>query len=81
MLNLVTEKGWYVEWVSAVLTAQTPRLAPWKDRIAASMEKILGAGKFSVTFKSGEGVGPAGNSEAVFVWASATLCRAAAAEP
>lgn len=81
VLNLVTEKGWYVEWVSAVLTAQTPRLAPWKDRIAASMEKILGAGKFSVTFKSGEGVGPAGNSEAVFVWASATLCRAAAAEP
>ncbi|MBP5211596.1 MAG: 2-C-methyl-D-erythritol 2,4-cyclodiphosphate synthase, partial [Pyramidobacter sp.] len=67
------ERGWRVEWISAVLTAQTPRLAPWKEAIVRSLESVLGEGRVSVTFKSGEGVGPAGTARAVFVWASATM--------
>ena len=67
------EQGWGVEWISAVLTAQTPRLAPWKESIVRSLESVLGEGRVCVTFKSGEGVEPAGTSRAVFVWASATL--------
>ena len=69
------ECGWFVEWVSVVLTAQTPRLNPWKEEIVRSLESVLGEGRISVTFKSGEGVEPAGTSRAIFVWASATLCR------
>ena len=67
------ECGWNIEWISAVLTAQTPRLSPWKDAIIRSLESVLGEGRVSVTFKSGEGVEPAGTSRAIFVWASATM--------
>jgi 2-C-methyl-D-erythritol 4-phosphate cytidylyltransferase/2-C-methyl-D-erythritol 2,4-cyclodiphosphate synthase len=75
ILSLVMAEGWHVDWISAVLTVQTPRLAPWKDKIIDSMNKLLDGKKFSVTFKSGERIGPAGDSEAVFVWASATISR------
>lgn len=71
----VRGEGWRLEWLSAVLTLQTPRLAPWKDAIVRSLETVLGDGRLSVTFKSGERVGPAGDAQAVFVWASATLRR------
>ncbi|MCI7403782.1 2-C-methyl-D-erythritol 2,4-cyclodiphosphate synthase [Pyramidobacter sp.] len=74
-LAKVNAEGWRLEWLSAVLTVQTPRLAPWKDAIVRSLETVLGSGRLSVTFKSGERVGPAGEAQAVFVWASATLRR------
>ena len=68
-------EGWNVDWISAVLTAQTPRLAPWKDQIVRSLEGVLGEGRVSVTFKSGEGIAPVGTAQAVCVWATATLKR------
>lgn len=71
----VNAEGWRLEWLSAVLTVQTPRLAPWKEAIVRSLETVLGDGRLSLTFKSGERVGPAGDAQAVFVWASATLRR------
>ncbi len=74
----VRNSGWEIEWISAALTAQRPILAPWHDKIVASLEKILGKKCVSVTFKSGEHVGPTGNCEAVYVWASATLRKSAA---
>ncbi|MCI6261487.1 2-C-methyl-D-erythritol 2,4-cyclodiphosphate synthase [Pyramidobacter sp. SM-530-WT-4B] len=74
-LAKVNAEGWRLEWLSAVLTLQTPRLASWKEAIVRSLETVLGGGRLSVTFKSGERVGPAGDAQAVFVWASATLRR------
>ncbi|MGI6075145.1 MAG: 2-C-methyl-D-erythritol 2,4-cyclodiphosphate synthase [Pyramidobacter sp.] len=74
-LRRVKAQGWRVDWLSAVVTAQTPRLAPWKAQIVASMENLLGAKTFSVTFKSGEAVGSTGRGEAFYVWAAATLRR------
>ncbi len=74
----VKNLGWEIEWVSAVLTAQRPILAPWHDKIVASLEKILGGKCVVVTFKSGEHIGPTGNCEAIFVWASATLRQTSA---
>ncbi len=76
-LSRVKKLGWKIEWVSVVLTAQKPILAPWHDKIVASLEKIFGKKCVSVTFKSGEHVGPTGNCEAFYVWASATLRRTA----
>lgn len=70
--------GWQVSWISAIVTAQVPRLAPWKEQILRSLESVLGAGRVSITFKSGEGVAPVGTAQAVFVWASADLRRAGA---
>lgn len=67
--------GWFPEWISAVVTCQVPRLAPWKDAVVASLEEILGAGRVSVAFKSGEKIPPVGTAEAVAVWASATMRR------
>ncbi len=75
VLGRAEKLGWTVEWISSVVTAQTPKLAPWHEKIVASLEKIFGENRVAVTFKSGEHVGPAGNAEAVFVWASATLRR------
>ena len=74
-LDRVTAQNWSVQWVSAVVTAQTPKLAPWKEPMVERLERILGKDRVSVTFKSGEGVEPAGHSEALFVWASSTLKR------
>ena len=74
-VNRAESEGWDVDWISAVLTAQTPRLAPWKDQIVRSLEGVLGEGRVSVTFKSGEGIAPVGTAQAVCVWATATLKR------
>lgn len=71
----VSDAGWSIEWVSAVVTAQTPKLAPWKDQMISVLESILGKDRVGITFKSGEGVPPAGSSEALFVWTSSTLKR------
>ena len=75
VLGRIKAQGWRVHWLSAVVSAQTPRLAPWKEQIVASMEKLLEGKTFSVTFKSGEAVGSAGRGEAFYVWAAATLRR------
>jgi len=74
-LNKASISGWSVDFVSAVLTLQTPRLASWKEDIVRSMEKILGPGRFNVTFKSGEYIPPVGSGQAVVVWATAELRR------
>ena len=74
-LERVASKGWRVEWVSAVVTAQVPKLSPWKEAILRSLSCILGGDLVNVTFKSGEKIPPTGHSEALFVWASATLKR------
>lgn len=77
VLERVRKEGWHVSWISAVVSAQTPRLAPYHKRILDSLSEVFGSYITSVTFKSGERVQPAGYSEAVFVWANATLQRKA----
>lgn len=72
-LERVRTAGWNPDWISIVVTAQTPKLAPWKDAMIASLERVLGNNTVGITFKSGEGVSPAGSSEALFVWAVSTL--------
>lgn len=70
------DAGWQIGYVSAVAAVQVPRMAPWKDLIVRSLESVLGTGRVSLTFKSGEGVAPVGTAQAIFVWASADLRRA-----
>lgn len=69
----IASRGVSPEWISAVVTAQVPRLAPWKEKMISTIEKITGPDTFSVTFKSGEHAAPAGDAGAVYVWVSATV--------
>ena len=76
-LDKVGREGWTVEWISAVLTAQVPRLASWKEKILASLASVIGSPCCSVTFKSGEHVGAVGDARSICVWVSATIARGA----
>ncbi|EEX48768.1 MULTISPECIES: 2-C-methyl-D-erythritol 2,4-cyclodiphosphate synthase [Jonquetella] len=69
------QAGWSVQFVSLVVTAQVPKLAPYGPAIRQALEKVLGDGKISVTFKSGESVGPVGEAQAMAAWAAATVAR------
>lgn len=67
--------GWTLHWLDMVVTAQIPRLAPWKDAIQQSLESVLGQGRLNLKFKSGEAVAPIGTAEAIQVWCTATLAE------
>ncbi len=66
-LRVVTEKGWSVVNVDAIIHAERPKLGPHKREIASRMADILGLPpeRVSVKAKSGEGVGPVGRGEAL----------------
>jgi 2-C-methyl-D-erythritol 2,4-cyclodiphosphate synthase len=66
-LRVVTEKGWSVVNVDAIIHAERPKLGPHKREIASRVAEILGipADRVSVKAKSGEGVGPVGLGEAL----------------
>ncbi|MDQ1476420.1 MAG: 2-C-methyl-D-erythritol 2,4-cyclodiphosphate synthase [Actinomycetota bacterium] len=75
--------GWWIENVDVTIAAETPRLAPHVDAMAANLVEALarlrepmGQGiAVSVRPKRGEGLGAIGRSEGVAVWAVALLSR------
>lgn len=46
--------------VAAVVTLDAPKLAPYRERVTASLAKVLGlpVGQVGVTFKTSEGLAP-----------------------
>jgi 2-C-methyl-D-erythritol 2,4-cyclodiphosphate synthase len=75
--------GWWMENVDVTIAAETPRLAPHVEAMAANLLETLarlrepmGQGiAVSVRPKRGEGLGAIGRSEGVAVWAVALLSR------
>jgi 2-C-methyl-D-erythritol 4-phosphate cytidylyltransferase/2-C-methyl-D-erythritol 2,4-cyclodiphosphate synthase len=74
---LVGARGYRVANVDVVVIAERPRLAPFIDRIAASVAAALGidASAVSVKGKTNEGVGEIGRGEAIAAHAVALLTR------
>lgn len=76
---MVSNKGWSVEWVDAVIHIQAPKLAEFTDQIAQNLNWVLaGSGpgsrpRVNVKVKSGELTGIVGNSEAFQCFATVTL--------
>lgn len=77
----VGRDGWYLENVDVTIAAETPRLAPHMEAMAANIVAVLkplrepmGRGiAVSVRPKRGEGLGAIGRSEGIAVWAVAML--------
>jgi 2-C-methyl-D-erythritol 2,4-cyclodiphosphate synthase len=77
----VARDGWYLENVDVTIAAETPRLAPHMEAMAAKLVDVLkplrepmGRGiAVSVRPKRGEGLGAIGRSEGIAVWAVALL--------
>jgi 2-C-methyl-D-erythritol 2,4-cyclodiphosphate synthase len=77
----VARDGWYLENVDVTIAAETPRLAPHMEAMAAKLVEVLkplrepmGRGiAVSVRPKRGEGLGAIGRSEGIAVWAVALL--------
>jgi 2-C-methyl-D-erythritol 2,4-cyclodiphosphate synthase len=77
------QHGWWIENVDVTIAAETPRLAPHVEAMAANLVEALarlrepmGQGiAVSVRPKRGEGLGAIGRSEGVAVWAVALLSR------
>ncbi len=65
--NLAGARGFGVGIVGASVTAEKPRLAPFRDAMRTRLAQALGvpAGDVSVKATSGDGVGPEGRGEAI----------------
>jgi 2-C-methyl-D-erythritol 2,4-cyclodiphosphate synthase len=74
VMALVAEQGWTVAHVDATVMLERPKLAPFRDRIAASLAAATG-GTVSVKATTGEGMGFVGREEGVAALAVATLER------
>jgi 2-C-methyl-D-erythritol 2,4-cyclodiphosphate synthase len=77
----VARNGWWVENVDVTIAAETPRLAPYVEEMAANIVAMLAALRepmghgiaASVRPKRGEGLGAIGRAEGIAVWAVALL--------
>lgn len=77
----VAHGGWWIENVDVTVAAETPRLAPHVEAMAANvvaalkpLREPMGRGiAVSVRPKRGEGLGAIGRAEGIAVWAVALL--------
>jgi 2-C-methyl-D-erythritol 2,4-cyclodiphosphate synthase len=74
VVGLVAAQGWTVAHVDATVMLERPKLAPFRDRIAASLAAATG-GTVSVKATTGEGMGFVGREEGAAALAVATLER------
>lgn len=73
----VRQEGWSLVNLDAVVFAQRPKIAPYRQAIQRRIAEILGVEpeRVSVKGKTGEGVGPIGKEEAVAAECVALLIR------
>jgi 2-C-methyl-D-erythritol 2,4-cyclodiphosphate synthase len=72
VVALVRAEGWTVEHVDATVMMERPKLAPYREAIAARLREAVGA-SVSVKATTGEGMGFVGREEGVAALAIATL--------
>lgn len=75
--KLVTEAGWKLINLDCVVAIQEPKILPHREAIRKSIASILQVDveQVFIKAKTGEKLGPVGNSEAVEVWATCLLNR------
>jgi 2-C-methyl-D-erythritol 2,4-cyclodiphosphate synthase len=75
--ELVRRAGWRLVNLDCVVCCESPKLLPFRDRIRASLAEALDlpADMVFVKGKTGEGLGPVGNGEAVEALAVCLLER------
>jgi 2-C-methyl-D-erythritol 2,4-cyclodiphosphate synthase len=66
-LELVTRRDWRIVNVDCTITAEKPKLTPWKPAIRKRLAELLEIAEENVNVKakSGEAVGPVGRCEAI----------------
>jgi 2-C-methyl-D-erythritol 2,4-cyclodiphosphate synthase len=74
VVALVADEGWTVAHVDATVMLERPKLAPFRERIAASLASVTG-GTVGVKATTGEGMGFVGREEGAAALAVATLER------
>ena len=75
--KLVTEAGWKLINLDCVVAIQEPKILPHREAIRRSIASILQVDveQVFIKAKTGEKLGPVGNSEAVEVWATCLLTK------
>lgn len=85
VLELLSSKGWRVEWVDVTLNAQLPRMGHLVPRFIEKMNGELGGGEsrrlFNMKVKSAEHCGSAGRGECMICHGVATISRFLPAGP
>lgn len=63
----IQAQGWQLENLDCTVSAERPKLSPWKPAIQQRIAELLGvsADQINVKAKSGEAVGPVGRGEAI----------------
>lgn len=74
VVTLVAAEGWSIEHVDATVVMERPKLAPYREAIAARLREAVGT-SVSVKATTGEGMGFVGREEGVAALAVATLAR------
>ncbi len=77
-LRRARARGFVVASADTVVTAERPRLGPWKERIRASLAAMLALppDRVGVKAKTAEGLGPVGEGRALEARAVVLLVRA-----
>ncbi|MEZ6128168.1 MAG: 2-C-methyl-D-erythritol 2,4-cyclodiphosphate synthase [Planctomycetaceae bacterium] len=75
--NDLKSDGWQLQNLDCTISAERPRLGPWKPQIRKRVAELLGvsADQINVKAKSGEAVGPVGRGEALTADAVVLLFR------
>lgn len=75
--RLVTEASWKLINLDCVVAIQEPKILPHREAIRKSIASILQVDveQVFIKAKTGEKLGPVGNSEAVEVWATCLLTK------
>ena len=73
----ITENGWRLENIDCVVIMEKPKLNPYREVIIASIANILSVDeeRVFVKFKTHEGVGELGNSNAIASMATALISK------
>lgn len=77
VVERAAKKGWAVEQVDCTVIGEKPRIAPYREQIAANLAKALRVrpADVNVKGKTSEGMGALGRGEGLAAMAVATLAR------
>lgn len=73
VMDGIRRDGYRVVSVDATILAESPRLGPYREPMTTVLANLLGAPHVSVKFKTGDGLGPIGERQAMAAMAVVLL--------